>query len=130
MPASGECPPVLVLAFNRPDTTRAVIDAVRNARPSGLWLAVDGARSNRPGEREQVLGVQRLADAVDWPCEVRTLFRPSNLGCKIAVSEAIAWFFDQVEAGIILEDDCVAHPSFFPSHRRCSNVSAMTGAYA
>jgi hypothetical protein len=109
----GHCPPVLVLAFNRPDNTRAVLDAIRPARPQRLFLAVDGPRADRPGEREQVLAVQRLAEAVDWPCEVDTLFRAANLGCKVAVSDAITWFFDQVDAGIILEDDCIAHPSFF-----------------
>lgn len=108
-----DCAPVLILAFNRPDNTRAVIDAVRPVRPRRLFLAVDGPRADRPGERDQVLAVQRLADAVDWPCQVDTLFRGANLGCKRAVSEAITWFFEQVDAGIILEDDCVAHPTFF-----------------
>jgi hypothetical protein len=51
---------------------------------------------------------------VDWPCEVTTLFRESNLGCKVAVSQAVTWFFERVDAGIILEDDCMAHPTFFP----------------
>jgi hypothetical protein len=31
-----------------------------------------------------------------------------------AVSGAIDWFFEHEGAGIILEDDCVADPSFFP----------------
>ena len=50
---------------------------------------------------------------VDWPCEVQTLFRNTNLGCKDAVSSAITWFFSHVEEGIILEDDCLPDPSFF-----------------
>ncbi|HWQ37914.1 MAG TPA: glycosyltransferase family 2 protein, partial [Burkholderiales bacterium] len=58
--------------------------------------------------------VRRLVEKIDWPCRVDTLFREANLGCKKAVSEAITWFFDQVQAGVILEDDCVPHPSFFP----------------
>ena len=29
------------------------------------------------------------------------------------MSRAISWFFEQVEEGIILEDDCVPHPDFF-----------------
>jgi len=32
----------------------------------------------------------------------------------MAVSSAITWFFDHVEQGIILEDDCLPDPSFFP----------------
>lgn len=50
---------------------------------------------------------------IDWDCKVKTLFRDKNLGCKYAVSSAIAWFFEQVEEGIILEDDCLADPTFF-----------------
>ena len=50
---------------------------------------------------------------VDWDCEVKTLFRDKNLGCKIAISSAIDWFFEHEEMGIILEDDCLPHPTFF-----------------
>jgi len=109
-----QCPPVLLLAFNRPDQTRLVLDAIRLAHPARLFFAVDGPRHSRADEAKRVEAVQALAQDVDWPCDVRTRFRDSNLGCKVAVSQAITWFFEQVEEGIILEDDCVAHPSFFP----------------
>lgn len=108
------CPPVLVLAFNRPDTTQRVLEALRAAQPERLYFAVDGPRRDRAEEADAVRRVQDLAGSRGWECEVRTLFRPANLGCKRAVSEAISWFFTQEERGIILEDDCVAHPSFFP----------------
>jgi hypothetical protein len=106
--------PVLILAFNRPDTTRAVIECLRAIRPAHVYLAVDGPRTDRPGEAAQVGAVQALAQAIDWPCRVETLFRRVNRGCKLAVSEALSWFFERVDAGIVLEDDCLAHPSFFP----------------
>ena len=112
--SSSPVPPVLILAFNRPDTTARVIAALREVRPEKVFLAVDGARAGRPRELESVSQVRRLAATLDWGCEVKTLFRDVNLGCKVAVSEAITWFFDQVEAGIVLEDDCIAHASFFP----------------
>lgn len=108
------CPPVLVLGFNRPDTTSRVIASLREIAPGQVFLAVDGPRPNRKDEKESVQAVRELAGLIDWKCQVHTLFREQNLGCKTAVSEAITWFFDHVEAGIILEDDCVAHPSFFP----------------
>lgn len=107
------CAPVLLLAFNRPETTAAVLESLRPVRPARVFFAVDGPRSGRDGEPERVAEVRRLAREIDWPCRVETLFRDRNLGCRAAVSEAIAWFFDHVEAGIVLEDDCVAHPSFF-----------------
>lgn len=113
MSYANDCPPVLLLAFNRPDTTAKVLESVRRARPERLFFAVDGPRKNRATERDNILAVQKLVDSIDWSCQVETLFRKSNLGCKIAVSEAISWFFDAVEHGIVLEDDCVADPSFF-----------------
>ena len=35
------------------------------------------------------------------------------MGCGKAVSKAISWFFNEVEKGIILEDDCLPSRSFF-----------------
>jgi hypothetical protein len=105
---------VLVVAFNRPDLTAEVFSVIRRAKPNRFFFAVDGAHPGHAGERERVLAVRALKDSVDWPCEIRTLFRSKNLGCEVAVSQAISWFFDQVESGIILEDDCVPDPSFFP----------------
>ena len=45
---------------------------------------------------------------------MRTLFHSRNLGCRAGVSTAIDWFFEHVEEGVILEDDCVPSQSFFP----------------
>jgi len=105
--------PVLFMVFNRPQTTERVFEAVRKARPSRLYVAADGPRVSREGEARRCELVRAIATAVDWPCEVRTLFRDANLGCKAAVSSAITWFFEHEPEGIILEDDCLPHPSFF-----------------
>lgn len=104
---------VLFLVFNRPDTTVQVFEAIRKVRPTRLYVAADGPRADRLSEGKKVAKVREIATKVDWPCEVRTLFREDNLGCKRAVSEAISWFFNQEERGIILEDDCLPHPDFF-----------------
>lgn len=112
-------PPVLFLVFKRPDTTAQVMEAIRQARPPRLYVAADGPRKDRPGETEPCAEARRIATAVDWPCEVKTLFRNRNLGCGISVSEAITWFFENEEEGIILEDDCVPSNSFF---RYCAEL--------
>ncbi len=106
--------PVLFLIFNREDTTRRVFEAIRQARPTRLYVAADGPRPGRVGEVEKVQKTRAVIDGVDWPCEVKTLFREQNLGSQIAVSQAITWFFDHEGQGIILEDDCLPDPSFFP----------------
>lgn len=105
--------PVLFLVFNRPEPTLKVFEAIRQARPDKLYIAADGHRRQRAGEAERCAQVRRIVENVDWPCEVNTLFREENIGCKRAVSEAITWFFSHEEAGIILEDDCLPAPDFF-----------------
>lgn len=106
-------PPILFLIFNRPDVTQRVFDAIREARPKELFVAADGPRTNKTGEVEKCEACRKIIEQVDWDCEVKTLFRNENLGCKKAVSSAITWFFDHVDKGVILEDDCLPSSSFF-----------------
>src|SRR5262245_16025697 len=95
------------MIFNRPDTTALIMQAIQSARPERFYIAADGPRGNRAGEAELCQEARRIATQVDWPCQVRTLFRDRNLGCRAAVSEAITWFFEHEPEGIILEDDCL-----------------------
>lgn len=104
---------VLFMVFNRPDITKQVFESIRKAKPPRLYVAADGPREGREDEVKYVERVRKIATAVDWPCEVKTLFREKNLGCKKAVSSGITWFFEQEEQGIILEDDNLPDPSFF-----------------
>ena len=105
--------PVLFLVFNRPGSAQKVFEAIRYARPKQLFIAADGPRAGKAGEKEICAATRAIATGVDWDCEVRTLFRDENLGCGPAVSSAISWFFDHVKSGIILEDDCLPNRSFF-----------------
>ncbi len=105
--------PVLFLIFNRPDTTRQVFEAIAKAKPRRLYVAADGPRINKNGEVEMCQETRDIINQVDWECDIKTLFREQNLGCKMAVQSAISWFFEHEEAGIILEDDCLPSRSFF-----------------
>lgn len=125
---------VLFLVFNRPETTRQVFGSIRQARPSRLYVAADGSRD--PGEHESCNLAREIATAVDWPCSVRTLFRDKNLGCGLAVSGAIDWFFEHEDEGIILEDDCLPDQSFFRfceeilgRYRNNSAIMMISGEY-
>lgn len=108
------CPPVLLLIFNRPDKALRVFEQIRNAKPQRLFIAADGPRKKQEAEQQLCTETRtRILEKIDWDCEVHTLFRTTNLGCKIAVSTGISWFFKHVEEGIILEDDCLPELSFF-----------------
>jgi hypothetical protein len=127
--------PVLFLAFNRPETTRQVFEAIRAARPPKLYVAADGPRSGRPGEEALCKEVRDIAIAVNWPCELKTLFREKNLGCKYGVSGGVAWFFEHEAEGIIVEDDVLPVPTFFDfcdemleRYRDDERVAMITGS--
>lgn len=128
------CPPVLFLVFNRPDLTEKSFAAIRLARPKQLFIAADGPRANRSDEKRLCERVREIAQNVDWTCEVRTLFRDHNIGCRDAVRLAIDWFYSNVEEGIILEDDCLPDPTFFPycailldRYRHDERIMCITG---
>ncbi|MDR3681143.1 MAG: hypothetical protein P4L41_14345 [Flavipsychrobacter sp.] len=106
--------PVLYLVFNRPDATRQSFAAIREAKPKHLYVAADGPRAHKPGEAALCEEVRKIATNIDWDCELHTLFREQNLGCGLGVSGGINWFFENVEQGIIIEDDCIVDQSFFP----------------
>jgi hypothetical protein len=110
--ASLDCP-VLFIIFNRPETTVRVFEAIRKAHPKQLFVAADGPRMGKEGEKERCEEARKIATQVDWDCEVKTLFRDENIGCGRGPAEAITWFFEHVEKGIILEDDCLPSQSFF-----------------
>lgn len=105
---------VLIIGFNRPDHLRTLLDSLRTVQPRRLFLAIDGPRAGRPDEAARVQECRDLVHAIDWECDLRTLFQEENLGCGRGVSTAVTWFLGQAGRGIILEDDIIPDPTFFP----------------
>lgn len=105
--------PVLFVIFNRPDTTARVFEQIKIARPSRLYIAADAPRPGVATDVELSEQARTIVNHIDWECEVKTLFRTENVGCKEGVSSAVTWFFSFEEEGIILEDDCLPSNSFF-----------------
>ena len=106
--------PILFIIFKRKDVALRTLESIKAAKPSKLYIAGDGARSNVSGEAEKVEATrQAVLDAIDWDCEVKTRFSQENQGCCNGVFNAINWLFENEERGIIIEDDCIMLPSFF-----------------
>ncbi|MGF1479788.1 MAG: glycosyltransferase family 2 protein [Cyanophyceae cyanobacterium] len=105
--------PVALLIFNRPDTTKRVFKAIRQAKPPQLLVVADGPRQERPEEAKKCQAAQQIINGVDWDCQVLANYSSINLGCKKRVSSGLDWVFSLVEEAIILEDDCLPHPTFF-----------------
>lgn len=105
---------ILFLIYNRVETSKQVLEAIKKAEPERLYIAGDGPKINKEGDADNVKSVRELVlNGITWKCEVKTLFHDSNLGCKKAVDGAVKWFFTKEKQGIILEDDCLPLPFFF-----------------
>lgn len=106
--------PILLITFNRPNHTRQVWEAIKQQRPSSLYIFQDGSRAGNDIDIEKGKAVRAIfEEPLDWDCEIKTYYSDKNLGCGLGPSSAITWFFEQVEEGIIMEDDCLPHIDFF-----------------
>ncbi|MBI1767578.1 MAG: nucleotide-diphospho-sugar transferase [Bacteroidetes bacterium] len=113
IPPSPLHTPVLLVIFNRPETTKLIFEAIRKAKPPRLYIAADGPRKNVKSDMQKCAEARKIIEQVDWECKVETLFRDENLNCGVGPSSAFTWFFEHEEEGIILEDDCLPSQSFF-----------------
>lgn len=125
--------PVLLIIFNRPDTTKRVFEVIRQQRPKFLFVAADGPRPGREDDIEKCRAAREIIK-VEWDCEFHTLYRNENRGCGYGPAEAITWFFEQNNEGIILEDDILPGPGFFEfmrqmlsAFRNDSHVNMVSG---
>lgn len=106
--------PILYIVFNRLDTVRKTFEAIKAIQPKDLYIASDGARKEKEGEEKKVQEVRNyILEGINWDCNIHTFFRDKNVGCKYGPADAIKWFFNNVEQGVVLEDDILATKSFF-----------------
>lgn len=105
--------PILFITFRRPDTTIRVFERIRQSQPKKLYIAQNVPKGDKIGEVEKWNEVRAIIEKVDWDCDVRRLYRTQYLDAKTSISSAINWLFQNEEEGIILEDDCLPHLTFF-----------------
>jgi hypothetical protein len=105
--------PVVVFVFNRPELTKDLIEQIGQVKPTKLYVISDGPRAGVQEDGRLVSETRNLFSTLDWHCELRTLFREQNFGCRRSISEGLDWVFSFEERAIILEDDCFPDLSFF-----------------
>ena len=105
--------PVTLIMFNRPETTAKVFEQISLVKPPILLIISDGPRPDHPQDTEKVDKCRAILNKINWPCEVLRNYSEINLGCRERVSSGLSWVFDIVDEAVILEDDCLPHPSFF-----------------
>ena len=87
--------PILFVIYNRTDTALKSFESIKRTQPLKLYIAGDGPNCNKKEDILQIQATrQAILNAIDWNCEVKTLFQQSNLGCGRGVYTAINWLFD------------------------------------
>jgi hypothetical protein len=126
--------PIAFITFNRPEPTKKSFKVIRSTRPSRLFLVSDAARTDHQGEDDLVSECREITSEIDWPCDVTRIYADQNMGCGQRISSAITTAMRDVDRLIILEDDCVADPSFFTfcddlleRYQNDERVMAITG---
>lgn len=111
---TGFAVPVVLAVYNRPSKVQRLVEILGRVRPSTVLVVADGPKADRADDAERVREVRKILDRIPWPCELLRMESPVNVGCDTWVPRGIDWAFEQVERAIILEDDLIVHPGFFP----------------
>lgn len=127
--------PVLVIAYHRVESTHDLFTALRQIQPEKLYLAADGALSGDRTDYQHCLEA-RCVFMPEWKCEMKTLFNEKHQGKSKMFVQAMQWFFEQEEEGIVLFDDTVPSPDFFPfcqqmleTYRTDRRIGHISGSY-
>ena len=106
--------PILIIAFNRPEKLKILIESLRVSEPPIVMLAVDGPREGFPNDLQLVANTQKVIEDIDWNCIIETRFRSQNLGLRTAYVDAVDWAMSRYGSAVIVEDDVIAGPQFYP----------------
>jgi hypothetical protein len=105
---------VLLLLFNRSETTHKLMTALKEVEPPKIYIHIDGPRKNIKTDEEEIAKIKKIIkDEITWDCIVETNYSEINYGCGLGPRRGISWFFEHEERGVILEDDCIPSPTFF-----------------
>lgn len=107
--------PILLLIFNRPKQTRQVLETILVSKPQELYVFQDGAREDNEDDQKKCAEVRQVIADLTKGADIvlHTNYSDRNLGCGAGPMMGIDWFFNHVEMGIVMEDDCLPHPDFF-----------------
>lgn len=97
--------PLLILAFNRPNHIRKLIDSLRPHAPKKILVGLDGPRKNNSSDREKIKQVLSELNKIDWTTDVEMRVREENLGLRLAVTDAVTWAIQKYDEVIVVEDD-------------------------
>ena len=112
--------PIVFFIYRRLETAIKVLEAIRKAKPTKIYVVADGPKSD-----EEIIECQNTRKSVekniDWNCDVVKIYSDINLGCAQRIKTGLDLVFKREKKAIILEDDTLPSSSFFKFCEFCLN---------
>ena len=104
--------PALVIAHANCEAVRERLEELRGYGINEIYIFVDGYTDNGSSAKfsERTSLIEMLNGELQIAKDIKVYFNETNLGIGIAVPRAVNWFFQQVDYGLVLEDDCSLLP--------------------
>lgn len=116
----GECMKIATLLFtyNRSEHTKKVLESLKQntVLPERLYIFQDGLKIKAHGEEWK--RVNECIRQVDF-CPVEIVVSERNKGLADSIVSGINYAFENFDAVIVLEDDCVPTPGFMQFMIQC-----------
>ena len=105
--------PVLIIAYNRPDLFRKLVDSMRVHHPKKIYVSLDGPKGDSLEELRSIAEVKNSLRYIDWTSDVYVIDHIKNVGIFHAVTESVTRVLECHESVIVVEDDAELGPGFF-----------------
>ena len=105
----------LVIAYQRPNNVEEILYRVADAGIRNIYVSLDYPRMPNSESLQRREAIIKLVEkfASNPKLHVRLSTFSQNVGCGVAVTTSCDWFFDSVNLGVVIEDDCIPTPGFF-----------------
>lgn len=108
----------ILFTYNRSEHTQKTLCALKEntVLPQKLFVFQDGLKSLKDKEEWDKVG--QVISNIDW-CENQIIVSPNNKGLAASIVGGVTRVFEEYDAVIVLEDDCVSHPLFMKYATDC-----------
>jgi hypothetical protein len=106
--------PILVIGYARPELLGQTLAVVKANASVPVFINIDHPKkpAHAPRVEETAAVAEQFSREYQHGCVVRKL--PVNHGSVRAIPSSVSWVLEQHDTVIVLEDDCLPHPTFFP----------------
>ena len=114
----------LIIAYRRYENVDQLIKILDAQKIEQIYIAID---RNSSLKSESLTDVNRTIEVAKeakrrMPDRIHIAIHQENVGCSAAVLSACEWFFENIEFGLVLEDDCIPSQEFFTYASHCREI--------